>query len=50
MADLHRISELGDADGLQLILQQAHRANGMLFAAADSDQDDPGRVASRRGQ
>jgi hypothetical protein len=41
VADLHRISELGDADGLQLILQQAHRANVMLFPADDSDQDDP---------
>lgn len=38
VADLHRISELGDADGLQLILQQALRAKVSLFAATDPDQ------------
>ena len=41
VADLHRISELGDADGLQLILQQAQRANVSLFAATGPDDDDP---------
>ena len=41
VADLHRISELGDADGLQLILQQAQRANVGLFAVTGPDDDDP---------
>lgn len=51
VADLHRITELGNAAGLELIVQQAARLGVQLRADAEDDeqesQEDPKHVALR---
>ena len=51
VADLHRIAELGNANGLQLLLEQARRRNVEITPANDEDaketRQDPKHVALR---
>ena len=51
IADLHRIAELGDADGLRLVLDQAARLGVEIKPESDSDggerKQDPKHVALR---
>ena len=52
VADLHRIAELGNANGLQILLEQARRRGVQIAPARDGDEDgeakqDPKHVALR---